>query len=655
MIKKLALMGVILTVILIAAAMIAPYFIPADAFKRPIISKIEALTGRSVKIEGAFQIRFFPIAGVTMENVSLISPPRYGDTQPLMTLKSIDVDVAVIPLLRGSFEVRKLILDEPRLNLHVTKEGIKNWLPLQQAFQSERMRAVVPAAMPSMPLPKDLLLSDVKIKDGVVTYADEAAGTQWDIKKVNAGLSLNGLASPFTIDASGEWKDTPITIKGTLSTLQTFFYQGRTKIEAELESDLLSFSMDGFIERAIYTGKAGIKSPSLKAFMAWIDPAGKSLQTPAPLALNASGDVECAQTYCNLSNASFTLDKIQAKGGIKASRDGKPQIDLDLTTGMLDFNPFLSRPSAHAANGVLLSDAYAETGERWSDEAIDLSIFQAVSGTANIVADGIALGKITVGKNTLHARLQDGQLDASVADADMYGGKVNIAVKMDAVAPLPTLESRVAFKGVQVQPLLKDAADLNRLSGTAGINLNTAGQGKSEKAFIASLAGNGQFTMNNGAIKGIDLGDMIHNITSAYKTADSGAQKTPITEMKGSFTIAQGIVNNRDLTMISPSLHLSGQGDINLPAYSINYRLTPQMVQAADKTGAAKEGVGVPVIVEGNLDNPGFRPDLNAVAQEALKNPQQFKEQLKNTRESLKDQLKNPDTVKNLKDLLKGF
>jgi hypothetical protein len=62
----------------------------------------------------------------------------------------------------------------------------------------------------------------------------------------------------------------------------------------------------------------------------------------------------------------------------------------------------------------------------------------------------------------------------------------------------------------------------------------------------------------------------------------------------------------------------------------------------------------VPVIVEGSLDNPSFRPDLTSAAQDALRDPQKIKDTVKNVKEQLKgDGLK--DAVKDVKGILKGF
>jgi len=658
MLRKLILMAVTLVIVLIVVAVVVPYFIPDNTFKGPILRRVQAMTGYVVTTNGRFQFHIFPVAGVTMKDVTLSNMPHNNDMQPVVTAKSVDVEVSLMPLLGGYVEVRRLVLDEPQIHLHVSKDGIKNWQSSRQATQpavpaagNAPAQAAKPQPAPtSAVLPRNLLLSDVKLEDGTVTYDDEADNSHWAMKKLNIALTLNGIASPFTVEASSEWNGKNIAVKGKLTTLKTFFNHERTGIDTDIESDLLSLTSHGFIDAMAYSGKVGAKSSSLKALQAWLNPSAKPLETQAKLALDVSSDVSCTAFMCDLTNVSLTVDKIEAKGSIRTTRAQNaaqpPQIDANLTTNVLDFNPFLSEKQANAS-GVLISDAYAETNGRWSDKPMDFSVLKAVDGTINIVADGIVMNKITLGRTALRAKLRGGQLDADIADAVMYGGKANVVLNINATGAEPMVEKHVTLSGVQVQPLLKAAADLGRLSGTADMDTTVSSHGKSIKQLVESTSGSGKFTLNNGAIEGVDLVNIIAN------RPGSGAQKTPINSMNGSFTVAGGVVSNRDLTMVLPTLQVSGAGEINFPAYSINYRLTPQM-QTADKSGAAKQGVGVPVLIEGSLDQPSIHPDLKAVAQDALKNPQAFKDQLKNTRDSLKDQLKNPN-VKNLKNLLQGF
>jgi AsmA protein len=123
--------------------------------------------------------------------------------------------------------------------------------------------------------------------------------------------------------------------------------------------------------------------------------------------------------------------------------------------------------------------------------------------------------------------------------------------------------------------------------------------------------------------------------------------------MTGSFAITNGTLSNHDLTMEAAPLHLTGQGDIDLINRMIDYKLTPQIISKAQ--GATKEGLSVPILIKGSLDHPLYQPDVAAVVQDAIQDPKKLREQLKNSRETIKEQLKSPDGLKNLKGLLKGF
>ncbi|MDE3061101.1 MAG: AsmA-like C-terminal region-containing protein, partial [Pseudomonadota bacterium] len=244
-----------------------------------------------------------------------------------------------------------------------------------------------------------------------------------------------------------------------------------------------------------------------------------------------------------------------------------------------------------------------------------------------------------IGKTALHATLKQGHLTASVANAPMYSGTGSGSVTLDADA---SISARASFTGIQVQPLMEDAMGLGRLSGAGDMDFSVSGRGKSQRDIISSLSGNGKFNLANGQISGVNLLDLLHNIAGAA----NGGGNTPIQSMNGTFSISQGVVSNHDLIMKMPDTEVSGQGTVSLPAYEINYRLTPQTVRAAGKGNASGAGVAVPVLIQGSLDNPRFAPDVGSMLKNALKNPKEFRQQLKNTQGSIKDQLKG------LKELL---
>ncbi|MDE3060210.1 MAG: AsmA family protein [Pseudomonadota bacterium] len=639
--KKFLIGIVIVVVILLAAALIIPAFIPADTYKRLAIEKVQAATGRTLAV-GDFHVRLFPAVGVTMDNATLSNPPSYGDAAPLLAAKSLKVDVVLLPLLSGKIEVGEVILDSPDIHLHVTKDGVKNWqMPQQQkapapaAVQAESHQATVPV--------RDISLSGLSISNGAIAYDNDAAGQHWQARALDIDLAMHGMHSPLSFDAKGEWNGRKIAAKGKFSSLGDVMGGGRAEGSASISSELLSVSTEGVIAQEAYSGKADIKSSSLKALQQWLDPAAKPVDMASSLAFHASGNVQCSADSCAFDKADISLDSLKATGSLRVRKGTVPEIGADLAFDTLDLNPFL--PQAHAEAAGIVSDALAAE-PRWSDKPIDLSGLKAIDATFHITAGNLLYRKLTADKLNLQGQLKSGELQAS-ANAGLYDGTGDMALTLNAAAS--SLQSRAALKGVQAEKLLEALADSDRISGAADLQLNVQSHGGSERELVSALAGTGQLKLNNGAIKGTNLLAMAQNVGSAFAQAGSSSESTPINNLSGNFTIAGGVVSNKDLVMATPSMRLAGQGDISLPTWSINYRLTPQVA-------GSREGVGVPVIVTGSLDRPHFQPDVNAIAQQAIQNPDQFKQQLKNTRENFKDQLKNPqDAVKNLKGLLKGF
>ncbi|MDE3038260.1 MAG: AsmA family protein, partial [Pseudomonadota bacterium] len=540
------------------------------------------------------------------------------------------VNVAVLPLLHGDVEIKNFTLDEPRINLHVAANGAENWAFAPAQKIPPAAAAVEKEYSSPMGALENLSVGGVSIKDGSVTFVNDQTKQRQAVQKLDADMSMGGLAEPVSVNGSGEWNGKMVKIKAELGSLRELLSR-RADLSADIESDTLSFHLKGALAGQIFTGKATVTSPSLKDALAWLNPASKPLPTSARLALNVSSDVICSPHACDAANADMSLDAIKAKGNVKASWEGTPDIAVNLVMNTLDFNPFLA-PERQAALPSLVADAVA-AGAPWSSAPMDFSGLRSVNATAVIVTDGILWRKIAIGKTTLRAALQQGRLTANVADAPMYGGTGSASITLDAGAS--SLESRAALKGIQIKPLMEDAAGLSRLSGSGDVDFTVNGHGSSQRDMVSSLAGNGKFGLTNGQISGVNLTNLLHNVIGG-----AGGGNTPIQAMNGTFTIAQGLVSNHDLMMKMPDMQVSGQGTINLPSYVIDYRLTPQVVRAAGAGNASGAGVSVPVLIQGSLDNPRFAPDVGSVLQNALKNPTAFRQELKNTGGSLKDQLK---------------
>ena len=164
------------------------------------------------------------------------------------------------------------------------------------------------------------------------------------------------------------------------------------------------------------------------------------------------------------------------------------------------------------------------------------------------------------------------------------------------------------MSGIQMEKMLVDSIDLDRLTGRGSVEVSLTGKGKSERALISSLNGKGNFNVADGEIKGLDLLKMLNgaatNLANLATLGGGGGNTTPFSHLTGSWTMTNGIMHNNDLVLDSPGLKAAGAGTVDLPTRTVDYKVTPQVV-----------GLSVPVLIKGPWDNLSYLPDLAGIVQ----------------------------------------
>ncbi len=657
--KKLAMVLVLLVVLLGAAIVIVPGMISPETIKAQLTQRVEAATGRKLTIGGKLALKVFPFIGVEAEQVSLSNPDGFGK-DAFVSVGALQVDVALLPLLHKDIQVNSFMLKDPVIRLEVNKDGKRNWdFTPAEVEKGLAKKPEAEAKKGSGFAPSNLTLGDIEISNGALFYTDGKGAVQ-KVEKLNAKVKLRNMTSPLDVAADALWQGKQVKVVLNLDSLGTLSAGKASKFVANIASDVVSVDAKGTLEGQNVTAKAAVKSSSLKSLAAWLNPKGAPIATPALLALDTSADVICGGKACDLTNVVLALDGIKATGDAKLNFAGAtPKIGLKVKTGVLDVNPFLEAAKKASLMPSVIADAEA-AGGHWSTDAIDLSGLKAVDLDAAVQTEGILFRQFKIGATALKATMAQGTLNAEVVDATLYDGKGTLAMTVNGAAQPASYALTGMLKGIALEPLLTDAADMNRLSGKADITFAANGHGKSQADIISSLAGSGKFNVMDGKIQRVNLLDMVRNVSSAFAGANSQSQSTDFSAMGGSFVIANGVLTNNDLLIAMQGARVNGQGNVNLPAYTINYRLSPQTYSSSKDatTGKTVEraGVEVPVLISGSLDSPSFQPDVQGVIQDALSDPTKFKDAIKNSGKDLKEQIKQPkDAIKNLKGLLGGF
>jgi AsmA protein len=241
-------------------------------------------------------------------------------------------------------------------------------------------------------------------------------------------------------------------------------------------------------------------------------------------------------------------------------------------------------------------------------------------------------GNATIGKLTAaHATAEEVNLKIMARDGilaldpfalKLYQGTAVGKTAVNFKSESPAAEVQVNLDQVRINPLLKDLAGKDFLEGTTHGRIALSGRGEDPARIKRSLNGKGSFTLNDGAIVGADLANMVRNVKADFgRERKTGAKpRTDFAELIIPFTVENGVFHTAETSLKSPLLRLLATGNADLVKETLDFRVEPKLVGTIKGQGDKKEraGMGVPIIVSGTFDSPSFRPDLRGMAKSKL-------------------------------------
>lgn len=605
--------GVVILLI-VAAALILPFVIPVDTIKDRIVAQVKSTTGRDLRIDGPVKLSVLPHLGVEASQVSLSSVPG-AQSKEMIQLGSLSVELELLSLLSGTIAVDRFVLNEPIIALEVDKQGHPNWV--FTAAPGGKL-APTPAAPKGVSQPssggaaavaRELRLGDVRLVKGKLTYLNQQSGGKWEVDNVDMTISLPDIASPFSANGSADYRGKTISVTLGVGKPSDLTEKQGTSVQAAVSSEVLKLDFKGqaaMTAQPTAGGEVDLSIPSLRKLAAWVGtPIAQEGEGLGPFAI--TGKLGIKGDDLTFTDAKFSLDSIKGNGQIDVNASGaKPAISGTLALDSLNVNPYLppetksGTSGSGGAGGSPAGGGKAASG--WSDEPIDVSGLKLANVDFKLSANAIQARKIKIDRSAVTIQLKDGHLAANLTDLSAYqgGGTANVAVDGSGAEPSLSIASNLA--NIQVEALLRDAMDLDRLTGKGMLDFSIQGHGKSQRAIIGSLNGKGSMHLNDGQIKGLDLLKMLNaaatNVTDLVTHAQSG-NATKFSTLNATFTITNGIAKNGDLDLEGPGLRAKGAGTIDLPQRRVDYKVTPDVA-----------GLGVPVLVQGPWDDLSYRPDL---------------------------------------------
>jgi AsmA protein len=342
----------------------------------------------------------------------------------------------------------------------------------------------------------------------------------------------------------------------------------------------------------------------------------------------------------------FDQSNIKAKLGLE--KFAAPAYTFDVVIDQLNVDKYMPPKEKAPAGGPK-----PESKGKEPEKPIDLSALKDLNLDGKLKVGQLQVDNIKAANVRVDLRAHNGRLDVNPLAASMYQGTVAGALMVNANTNQYAAEQKLT--GISIGPLLRDVANKDVLEGKGNVTLDVTTKGTLVSELKRALNGTARMELRDGAIKGIDLAGAVRTVKSKLGGQDaegSGSQKekTDFSELSASFALKNGVAHNEDLSLKSPFLRVTGAGDVDIAADSVNYVVKTGVVASMAGEGGKElgdlKGLSIPVRISGPFDALKYKVEFSQMTsgagQEALK---------ETAREALRESVKKQLDKGQLKDL----
>jgi len=629
-IKWVLILGGGLFLLVVAALLIVPMFVDVQKYKPEIEKRVSEATGRPFSIGGQLELSLFPWAGLAFSDLHLGNPPGFKE-KDFVSVKSFEARVKLLPLLSRDVQVKRFILEGPRIVLEKSRTGQVSWegigkpsdeVPSKPPKKGEKP----PESEPREGLPiKAIAVGEFAITEGSVLWIDQPKGERKEISDVSLRLHDVSLDRPIRFAFSAKLDERPLSVEGNAGPVGKDPGKGTIPLDFVVKAlKQLDINLKGKVvdpaTRPQFDLALQVSSFSPRKLVAALGQAFP-VTTADPEVLNLVGlkaKLKGDPEHVSVSGAVLDLDESKLSFSIKAKDYSKPDVQFDLNLDTIDLDRYLPPP----AEDKTTEEKTKAKAPGAKETKIDYTPLR------RLVLDGsIRVGKL----KAQGAKMQDlylkvsgknGRFALKPLTAKLYGGDLSAAGALDVGKDIPKSNIELHAKEIQAGPLLKDVLEKDLLEGKVQAEVALSMAGDEAEAIKKTLNGKGDLLFTDGAIVGIDLAGMIRNAKAAFGLAEKKAErpKTDFSELHSPFTITDGIVDTPNTSLVSPLLRVLVAGKANLVNETLDFRVEPKFVATIKGQGDTKErsGLTVPVLVTGTFSSPKFRPDLKGMLTKGL-------------------------------------
>ncbi len=569
------------------------WMIDPNAVRLSVEKQIRAATGLDLMVNGDVRVSVFPGSSITLRQVGLKGASSRGSgvaDEPL-TVDELTANLRLLPLLMRRYEIADVTLQHPRINVKRAADGHSNWSAIVETLA----RTIKPG------IDSPVSFSEIRIKDGVLTYQNDARDIAETVNGIDLSLAWPSISRSFAATGQFSWRGELVDGSLSITDFIAALSGDRSGIKVRVASAPLKFAFDGALaNRAslLMEGTLTADSPSLRNALRWTGQTTPGNGGLGRFALKARTNV--VGESISLTNVNLELDGNTAEGVITYSNNDRQTVQATLAADALDFTPYIDTIRLVASGA-----------RDWNRQLFDLRGLSATDLDMRLSAAKVTIGASKLGRTALGANLRNGTLALSIGEAQIYGGILKGSFGITRADADAEVKAQFQFTDVDLASCANELFGVSRLSGRGNLNFAVEARGASPFTLAQSLDGTATLTGHDGAIGGLNVEQLLKRLERRPLSGAGNFRNgsTPFDSLNIAIRFNDGIATAEDARIEGPTTRVLVTGTASVPSREYDLKGVASLVVASDAPPAFQ----LPFVVQGPWDDPLIFPDSDSL------------------------------------------
>jgi uncharacterized protein involved in outer membrane biogenesis len=235
-----------------------------NGWKPRIQNAVMRTTGRELSLNGPISLKWSLVPTIEARDVALANFDG-GSRPQMVTAPSIEVEVALLPLLSNRLDIPRMAIIKPDVLIETTQAGRGNWVFTKPATPTDAPTA---AAAPGKPM--DIDVHSMTVEDGTLTWRNGITGQAVTGALNSFELLEPSETSPVTVQLVATYAGTQFDAKGeagSMARLSDTAAKTPWPVKLVVTSNGAALSVDAQsttpLQPASYSGKASLQLADL--------------------------------------------------------------------------------------------------------------------------------------------------------------------------------------------------------------------------------------------------------------------------------------------------------------------------------------------------------------------------------------------------------